>query len=100
MPNLELTPKANVSSFRKLALGTWRTVGDPSVYGTMEVRMDRALQYLSAFRERTGKRLTVLHLVARAMAEVLRQVPDANALLRWNRVYLRRRIGIFIQVAM
>ena len=40
MPNLELTPKTHVSSFRKIAIGTWATAYDPSVYGSLEVRMD------------------------------------------------------------
>jgi pyruvate dehydrogenase E2 component (dihydrolipoamide acetyltransferase) len=100
MPNLELVRKDDVSSFRKIAIGTWRTVGDPSVYGTMELRMEQALRYLADFRARTGKRLTISHLLAKACAEVLKQTPDANAILRWNRVYLRKTIGIFFQVVM
>jgi pyruvate/2-oxoglutarate dehydrogenase complex dihydrolipoamide acyltransferase (E2) component len=100
VPNLELVRKDDVSSFRKIAIGTWRTAYDPSVYGTMELRMDEAIRYVHAFRERTGKKLTVSHLMAKAAAMVLKECPDANAILRWNRVYLRRRIGIFFQVAM
>ena len=42
MPNLELVRKDDVSSFRKIAIGTWRTAYDPSVYGTVELRMDKA----------------------------------------------------------
>ena len=38
MPNLELVRKDDVSSFRKIAIGPWRTAYDPSVYGTMELR--------------------------------------------------------------
>ena len=100
MPNLELTRKDDVSSFRKIAIGTWRTAYDPSVYGTMELRMDEAVRYLHEFREKTGKKLTVSHLMAKAAAMVLKECPDANAILRWNRVYLRKRIGIFFQVVM
>lgn len=100
MPNLELVKKTDVSSFRKIAIGTWRTAYDPSVYGTMELRMDAAMKYIEDFRAQTGKRITVSHLMAKAMGEVLLQVPDANSVLRFNRVYLRKRIGIFFQVAM
>ncbi len=100
MPNLELTPKQDVSSFRKIAIGTWRTAADPSVYGTLEVTMDRALDYIREFREKTGKHLTVTHLIARAVAHALRECPDANSLLRFNRIYLRKRVGIFMQVVM
>src|SRR5215475_2470580 len=100
MPNLELVRKDKVSSFRKIAIGTWRTAYDPSVYGTMELRMDEAIRYIHAFREKTGKKLTVSHMMAKAAAMVLKECPDANAILRWNRVYLRKRIGVFFQVVM
>lgn len=100
MPNLELETKRGLPTFRRIAIGTWRTAYDPSVYGTIEIRMDRALAYIEDFRRATGKRLTVTHLMARAVAEALRVEPDANAVLRFNRIYLRKRIGIFMQVAM
>lgn len=100
MPNLELTPKAHVSSFRKIAIGTWATAYDPSVYGSLEVRMDEAMRYLADFRARTGRRLTISHMMAKVAAMALKEVPDANAVLRWNRIYLRNRIGIFFQVVM
>jgi pyruvate dehydrogenase E2 component (dihydrolipoamide acetyltransferase) len=100
MPNLELIKKTDVSSFRKIAIGTWQTAYDPSVYGTMEIRMDEAMKYIAEFREKTGKKLTVSHLMAKAMGAVFVEVPDANAVLRWNRVYLRKRIGAFFQVVM
>jgi pyruvate dehydrogenase E2 component (dihydrolipoamide acetyltransferase) len=100
MPNLELVRKDDVSSFRKIAIGTWQTAYDPSVYGTMEIRMDKAVKYLAEFRQKTGRRITISHLMAKATAMVLKEVPDANSVLRWNRVYLRKRIGVFFQVVM
>ena len=100
MPNLELVRKDDVSSFRKIAIGTWRTAYDPSVYGSIELRMDEAMRYIAEFREKTGKKLTVSHLMAKTAAMVFKECPDANAILRWNRVYLRKRIGVFFQVVM
>ncbi|HUJ24558.1 MAG TPA: 2-oxo acid dehydrogenase subunit E2 [Myxococcales bacterium] len=100
MPNLELTRKDDVSSFRKIAIGTWATAYDPSVYGTMDVNMDEAMKYLADFRARTGRKLTISHMMAKVAAMALKEVPDANAIMRWNRIYLRKRIGIFFQVVM
>lgn len=100
MAHLELTRKKNVSSFRKIAIGTWRTAYDPSVYGTIEVRMDEALRYMAEFRAKTGQRLTVTHLIAKVIGEILKETPDANAILRLNSIYLRKRIGVFFQVVM
>jgi pyruvate dehydrogenase E2 component (dihydrolipoamide acetyltransferase) len=100
MPNLPLVAMKDLSSFRKIALGTWRTAYDPSVYGTLVLRMDRALDYIARFRARTGRRLTVSHLMAKASAMALQACPEANSILRWNRIYLRQRIGVFFQVLM
>ena len=100
MPNLDLVPKTDVSSFRKIAIGTWHEGGDPSVYGTMDINMDEAMRYMADFRARTGRKLTISHMMAKVAAMALKEVPDANAVLRWNRIYLRKRIGIFFQVVM
>ena len=62
--------------------------------------MDAALAYTDEFRRATGRRLTVTHLAARAVAEALRRAPETNGLLRWNRIYLRKRIGISMPVMM
>jgi pyruvate/2-oxoglutarate dehydrogenase complex dihydrolipoamide acyltransferase (E2) component len=100
MPNIELQHKRDLPTFRRIAIGTWKTAFDPSVYGTIELRMDRALEYIEDFRRATGKRLTITHMMARAVAEAMRAEPDANAVLRFNRIYLRKRVGVFMQVAM
>lgn len=100
MPNLDLVRKKDLSSFRKIAIGTWQDAFDPSVYGTLELRMDDAVRYIQEFREKTGRRLTLSHLMAKAAAMALKECPDANAVLRWNKIYLRKRIGVFFQVVM
>ncbi|MFT7579224.1 MAG: pyruvate/2-oxoglutarate dehydrogenase complex dihydrolipoamide acyltransferase (E2) component [Myxococcota bacterium] len=100
MPNLALEKVKEVSSFRKLAIGTWRTVGDPSTYGSLNVEMDAAMDYLARFRAATGLRVTVSHMMAKVMAAALVRVPDANAILRFHRIYRRKRIGVFFQVVM
>jgi pyruvate dehydrogenase E2 component (dihydrolipoamide acetyltransferase) len=98
MPQLELTHLKDLSSFRRIAIGSWQTAYDPNVYGSMEIRMDAAFAYIEAFRARTGKRLTVTHLVAKAIADALAKCPEANAILRWNRIYLRKTVDISILV--
>jgi pyruvate dehydrogenase E2 component (dihydrolipoamide acetyltransferase) len=100
VPNLDLKAKTNLSSFRRIAIGTWRNAYDPSVYGTIALRADKVMSYLEAIRERSGKRVTLSHLMAKAVAIMLSEMPDANAILRMNRIYLRSQIGVFFQVAM
>lgn len=100
MPQLALRPKTDLSSFRRIAIGTWKTAYDPSVYGSVRLRVDKALEYQEAFRQKFGRKLTLTHMMAKAVAMVLADMPDANAILRWNRIYLREDIGVFFQVAM
>ncbi|XXF77434.1 2-oxo acid dehydrogenase subunit E2 [Myxococcaceae bacterium GXIMD 01537] len=96
--NLTLQPSPPLSDFRKLALGSWRHPKDPSAYAALEVRMERAQAFIEALRERTGQRVTVTHLVGKAAADALRRHPDANVVLRWNRPYLRARVGVCLLV--
>jgi pyruvate/2-oxoglutarate dehydrogenase complex dihydrolipoamide acyltransferase (E2) component len=100
VPNLDLVVKKNPSSFRQIAIGTWRTVKDPSVYGSIVVEADAALAYIEEFREATGRRLTLNHVMAKVCGMVLAEMPDANAVLRFGRIYLRQDIGVFFQVAL
>ena len=88
MPNVSLTPKQEMSSFRKIAIGSWRTAKDPTVYGSLSIEMDATLAYIDAFRERTGRRLTLTHLMAKAVALALAEMPDANAILRLSLIHI------------
>jgi hypothetical protein len=97
--HLPLTLKPKISPARKVAFGTWHGPGDPSVYGALVVEADAMLAFIDAFRERTGRRLTLSHVMAKVMGEVFAEMPDANALLRWGRLYLRREVAVFFQVA-
>jgi pyruvate dehydrogenase E2 component (dihydrolipoamide acetyltransferase) len=85
--------------WRRMAMAVWRDPADPQVYARLEVDMGKALEYAAEESRRTGVRITPTHLVARAVALCLKEHPDANALVRWNRVYQRKRIHVFFQVA-
>ncbi len=98
MPNVRLTRLNKVSPFRKVAIGTWRTAYDPTVYGTMDIRMEEAERYIEAYRSTKGERLTVTHLVTAALGRALRQNPEANGILRFNRIYLREEVDIGVLV--
>ena len=98
MANVACKIKKPISPFRKIAIGTWRTAYDPSIYGTLRLRMDKAVEYIDKFRAQTGLKLTPTHLVTKAVALALKACPDANAILRWNRIYLRENIDISVLV--
>ena len=84
--------------FRKIACGSWRTAGDPSVYALLEIEMSKALEFAEAYSQQHGVRITPSHLVAKAISHCLRVRPELNGLLRRGKVYLRRNVSIFFQV--
>jgi hypothetical protein len=99
MTNVDLDGPLALSPFRHIALGTWAAARDPSIHGSVAIAMDEAMHYIDAFRLATGRRLTVTHLMAKVAGVVLDRVPELNVLLRWGRLYRRRSIAAFFQVA-
>jgi pyruvate dehydrogenase E2 component (dihydrolipoamide acetyltransferase) len=97
--HLDLMPAARVSAWRKLAIGTWRMAKDPSVYGALELDVTRALAFLERLNRESGVRVTLTHFMGRAVAEAFRREPHINALLRFGRVYPRKHVSLFFQVA-
>ncbi len=98
--NVSLRPKKRLSVHRRIALGTWSAPDDPTVHGTLKLPADPVLAYVAALQEQTGQRITITTVVAKAMAIVLQEVPDANVVIRWGRLYLREAVDIFVHVAL
>jgi pyruvate dehydrogenase E2 component (dihydrolipoamide acetyltransferase) len=99
MPNVELLPYSRPSMWRRMSLGNWSNPTDPTVYGRLEVDMSAALAYAARETERTGARVTPTHMVVRAIALALKNLPLANAIVRFSRIYQRRHVDVFCQVA-
>ena len=90
-----------IGSWRSLALHTWRSPSSPAIYGTLEIDATRALAYLGAIRERTGVRVTMTHLVGKAVAAAIAERPDVNAVIRRGfAIYLRESVDVFFQIAL
>jgi pyruvate dehydrogenase E2 component (dihydrolipoamide acetyltransferase) len=99
MANVELVP-AELSTWRKIALGSWGGGGDPSVYGILEIPAGRLIAHQRAWSEsHTDKAPTVTAIVAAAAAQVLKEHPQINGLIRWGRIYYRKTVSVFLQTA-
>jgi len=88
----------NPTTWRRLALATWRPPDNPTVYGTIEVDMTSGLELIERLR-REGVHVTITHLVAKALALGIADNPDGNGLIIGKRVYAREDVDIFVQVA-
>lgn len=97
--NVKYSGEAKLSAFRKVALGTWSTVGDPSVYSELILDVEPAMEYIAKVSEKTGTKVSFTHFVGKACAETIRRHPDLNCILRWGTLYRRSDVDIFFQVA-
>jgi pyruvate dehydrogenase E2 component (dihydrolipoamide acetyltransferase) len=93
-----------LSSWRRISLHMWRRPRDPTVYGNLDIDMSRALAYLGEANDAqaaSGRsaRVTVTHLVTKAIAKAVREFPDANAIVSRRWLYRRRTVDVYCQVA-
>ena len=63
---------------RPTAMALWSGPSEGYMHAKVEVVVDEALAWIERERERTGTRITITHVVGRAVAEALRQVPELN----------------------
>ena len=85
--------------WRKVASATWRGPRDPQIYGDLEIDATELLSFLEDARSATGARVTVTHLVGRALAHALAANPDLNVRKRGDRFVAREDVSIFFVVA-
>ncbi len=95
---VKLKKVTDVSPFRKVAMGTWKTAKDPSVYGFIEIDMSKTLEVLPTYCEKHDVKITPAHLVGRAIAFCMKRRPEINGMIRGSRIYLRENVSLFYQV--
>src|SRR5215510_15096684 len=92
-------PLRQVSSWRRLAPHVWDRPADPTVYGVIDLVVDRALPYLDELSRVSGTKVRVTHLVTKGLALGIRKVPEANGIVTRRRLANRKDVDIFVQVA-
>src|SRR5262249_19321032 len=92
-------PLEPLLGWRRVAVHAWRPPRDPSVYAIVDIPVQGALAYLDKVREATGARVTLTHMVARAVALGIRAFPQLNGIVARRRILLRDTVDIFVQVA-
>ena len=87
-----------VRGWRKLAGASWRAPGDPQFFGSMDIDAAALLAYAESVRERKGAHVTMTHLIGRAVAHGLENVPALRQRLARGREYDRESIDVFFIV--
>ena len=84
--------------WRKLAGSAWGRPDDPQFYGDLELDAAALQSYLADVRRETGVHLTVTHLVGRAVAHGLAEVPELRVRLARGREHERASTDVFFIV--
>lgn len=93
-------PVERPSAFRKIAAAMWQHPRDPTIYGSLDIDATHALAFLEDFKRRHGQKVTVSHLVARALAVAIARHPEVNAKVRyWGKLEQRDSVDLVLQVA-
>jgi pyruvate dehydrogenase E2 component (dihydrolipoamide acetyltransferase) len=95
---IKLTKVEKRAAFRKMAVGSWDTVADPSVYSFIDIDMTNALKYMKDYNDAQNVRVTPTHLVGHVIAKVIEKRPEINAMLRGSCLYQREDVGVFFLV--
>ena len=85
-----------LSGWRKVAAVAWEPPRDPQIHGDLEVDAGALLRYVEQARRQAGVRLTVNHLVVRAVALALAACPDVNGVIRRGRFVPRDHVDVFV----
>jgi pyruvate dehydrogenase E2 component (dihydrolipoamide acetyltransferase) len=84
--------------FRKVAFGTWKTASDPSVYAQVDVDVTQAKAFAEKYSAEHNVKITMTHLVARAITRCMISRPEINGMIRRGKISLREHVAIFFQV--
>lgn len=76
----------------------WTAPNDPQIYGSIDVDASAVLALVAAMRER-GHRVTVTHVVGRALAKAIAAVPAINVRLVGGYAVQRASVDIFFITA-
>ncbi len=90
---------SSADAWRKIAGASWGRPLDPQIFGDIEVDAGNLLRFLETERGRSGVRVTVTHLVGKALAHALAENPDVNVRLRRGRFLPRESVDVFFVVA-
>jgi pyruvate dehydrogenase E2 component (dihydrolipoamide acetyltransferase) len=91
---------AKMSLRRKLAIATWKAPTEGNIYGKLTVDATEAVAYIAHLRQTTGERVTITHLVGKAVADALAKAPGLNGYIRFGKYIQHKTVDIAFLVAL
>ncbi len=101
LPRIVLTLRGiRPSPRRKVAMALWRGPREGYIHARLDVDVEQALAFVARLRERSGQRVTLTHLVGKAVGEVLTRVPEFNRTLVLDTLLEHERADLSILVGL
>jgi hypothetical protein len=88
---MKLKKSSGGSVFRKIAMGSWSTAADPSVYGLLELDVTAVLKFIDEHNKKSETKIGISEIVGRATALVLKQRPEMKFILSSECSWRRKR---------
>lgn len=88
------------STRRKLAIATWGPPDEGNIYGKLTVEATELMKYMEHVREKTGEKVTVTHMVGKAVAMGLAKAPGLNGRIAWGTYIPHKTVDITYLVAL
>lgn len=92
--NIEVGAPDELTSYRKIAIASWRHPRDPSTYSWIDLPVAAVESFLAESTAETKPTLT--HFVALVMADCIRRQPDFDRFLRAGKLFPRLSTDAFI----
>jgi len=84
---------------RKTAISTWSPTDSSSIFAKLSVDMTNAQQYLNKLRDDTGTKITITHLLGKALGLALRKHPNLNGRLLFGKFIQNDSVDVCFLVA-
>ena len=91
--------RSKIKGWRKITSATWGHPNDPQIYGDLEVDAGNLLAYIDDARSATDVRLSVTHVVGKAIAHALGENPDLNVHMHGDYFIHNPTVDVFFIVS-
>jgi pyruvate dehydrogenase E2 component (dihydrolipoamide acetyltransferase) len=94
-----MSDRVKIQGWRKIAAATWGHPNDPQIYGDLEIDGSAALDFIEQARSATGVKLSITHMVGKALAHAFGEHPDLNVRLYRGHFIQRDSVDVFFIVS-
>lgn len=85
---------------RKLAIATWGAPSEGNILGKLEVDVSEAISFINFARKHTERKITITHLVGKAVGLALAAAPGLNGRIVWGKYKPFNSVDIGFLVAL